>query len=289
MNFVRAAIPYLLQGLLGFIALVALIKDWKDYGEASGKYKHPVRIAVLVGTIAVVFLSMLDTYNTREEARNTEQEAGRREVESKKHTDDLTDQIRQEREENKQSRIDASKSFDSLYQRYSELLAKVQNADLLREIKQTRDELKATQEKLTQPKPRLTASFWVPDLGLNGSKKEMDVVKAKDGSVTFDITALNSGDTAALRGDIIVKLCALCKYGKEPDGSKHLPGSDEQDRAIPFEHILGHSYVPKVTVQAIPPKTYSGIEVAITFACENCVTETQKLILNFVPALRFPR
>jgi hypothetical protein len=74
----QAAVPYLLQSVLGLIAVLALIKDWADYGKASGKYKSPVRVLVLVLTVAVTALSLLDTYNSRSESARKDAESRNR-------------------------------------------------------------------------------------------------------------------------------------------------------------------------------------------------------------------
>jgi hypothetical protein len=288
-NFLRETLPYILQGLLGLIALVALIKDWKDYGEASGKYKHPVRIAVLIGTIAVIFFSMIDTYNTRIEAKQKEQEASRKEAANKKQAEDLTGQIRLEREENKHNSDGFRESFGRLYQKYSDLAAKTQNAELLREIKETRDELKTTQEKLTQPKAELVASFWKSEMTEADVEKQIDATRNKDGSVSLDIVTLNAGDVVALRGAILLRVCMLCKFTKEPEGSQHLPGASEQERTFPFEHILSHTLTEKRTIEVTPLPAVGNFTFAVGYACENCVTEMQILHVKLVPQLRFPR
>jgi hypothetical protein len=64
-RFISEARPYILQILLGSLALFGLLKDWKDYGNAAGRFKKPVRIVVLVGTLTIVVLSIFETYDAR--------------------------------------------------------------------------------------------------------------------------------------------------------------------------------------------------------------------------------
>src|SRR5438309_1517738 len=100
-HFLREAEPYIFQILLGLVALFGLLKDWKDYEEVSKQFWRPFRIAVLAVTLCIILLSVFETYTTHREAADKEQEAGRKELESKKQVDDLTQQVTQEREENK--------------------------------------------------------------------------------------------------------------------------------------------------------------------------------------------
>lgn len=144
----------------------------------------------MVVTLCVILLSVFETYTTHKDASEKEQTASRKEAESKKQVDDLTKQVTQERDENKQNADGFRQSFAALYNKYSDLAARVQNADLLREIIRTRKELKATQDKLNQPKARLVAGFWVPDAALT-FPQETTVSRRADGSIAVDVIMSN--------------------------------------------------------------------------------------------------
>jgi hypothetical protein len=279
--------PYILQFLLGAIAIGGLIKDWKDYGEKFGRLKN-LRWLILLATVGVLLLTLLDTHQTRKDAREKEQQAQTRDAENSGHITDLTKQVQQERNEAKDARNDFRTSFASLYQRYSELLAKVRNADLLREIEQYRAELKTTQEKLTQPKPELVASFSQPT-PTDIPTRQIDVVKSKDGTVTVDLTTINKGDGPALKGALEVRICWACEYAKEPERSNHVPGSDEQDREFQFEHIFSHTMTEKRTIEIRPKPFINRFQIDVHYVCENCVTDVQTLWVNLVPQINFPR
>src|SRR5579872_5841312 len=215
-HFLVAAEPYIFQVLLGLVALFGLLKDWKDYAEASKQFWKPLRIVVLAATLCVILLSIFDTYVTHKEAYEKEQIAIRKEAESKKRIDDLTEQVTQEREENKNNADGFRTSFARLYDKYSELIARSQNADLIKEIKRTRDELKATQDKLNQPKARLTASFWHPGLAPDRLVREVALSRQADGSITLDLAVVNTEDVTATSGGYTVRLCEECRFLKEP-------------------------------------------------------------------------
>src|ERR1700678_1564512 len=128
--------PYILQILLGAVALFGLIKDWEDYGEKFGRFKH-LRWALLVFTVGVIGLTLYDTHSSRRETRQKEQAAEKTEVENKAQIDTLTQQITVERDENKTNANGCRKSFDSLYQKYSDLAARTQNKELIQELADT--------------------------------------------------------------------------------------------------------------------------------------------------------
>jgi hypothetical protein len=125
--------PYILQVLLGTVALFGSIKDWEDYGNKFGRFRH-LRWALLLFTIAVIALTLYDTHSSRREARQKEQAAEKTGVESKAQIGTLTQQITLERDENKTNADGFRKSFDSLYQKYSDLAAKTQNKELMQEL-----------------------------------------------------------------------------------------------------------------------------------------------------------
>lgn len=278
LHFLLEVEPYVLQGLLGLVALFGILKDWNDYGEASGRFKKPVRITVLVVTLIVILLLTFETYNSRSEARKKEETANQKEAASKMQIDGLTEQISQEREENKHNADGFRESFATLYQKYSDLAARVQNADLLREIIQTRKDLKATQEKLTQPKARLTASFYRPGMTTDNGPRETTGTKHADGSIAFDLVVANPGDVPALHGNFTIYICDQCRFSTEPIGSVHVSGSSEQERQFFYGSIPPHT-LTKFTIEVTTVLT--SFEVGTSYTCDNCVPNPiQPLMVN---------
>lgn len=113
-HFWESAEPYLYQLLIGSIAILALLKDWRDYGEASGEHRTLVRVSVLLVTAAVILLSLVETHNSRRDAWLNEQAAAQRDIRNQSTIKDLTDQVRQEREENRSNSEGFRKSFAAL-------------------------------------------------------------------------------------------------------------------------------------------------------------------------------
>lgn len=266
--------PYILQILLGAIALFALSKDWDDYVTRLGKLKT---LFLFAATIIVIFLTLLDTHSTRKDTREKEQIAASKDAASTKQVEILTEQVRLEREENKQNSDGFRISFTSLYDKYSDLASRVRNSDLLRELHQTQSDLKETQSKLAQPKATLTASFWHPNMSSANLTKDITVSKKADGSVTLDIMVLNTSDTAALNGTYTIRICVGCKFAKEPEGFMHFKGSEEQDRQVNFDRILSKSTDEKRTIEVFPPQPLATLpnrfEIDMWYSCVNCVTD----------------
>ena len=245
----QTAVPYLLQGMLGLIAVFALVKDWADYGKAAGKYGSPVRILVLVFTVVVTILSLIDTHNNRNDAARKEADSSKQIADGRKQIDDLTEQVRLGREENE------------------------------RNAEQTLDELKKKGKPI--PKARLTAGFWEPDNHTDDFPIKTTVQRRPDGSVTFDINTLNNSDVTALRAAVVVRICTLCKFAKEPQGSIHADGQPEQEREFEYQHIFAHSNLPKSTIEVIPPLG-AGFTVLVFYRCENCVPKDKQTLSVYV-------
>jgi hypothetical protein len=274
-EFFSAIEPYFFQCILGAAAFFSLWKDWNEYGSKAGRYQRPVQFCLLGLVVGAFVLSLFETYKTHGEARSAHQH----EQESQNKIDGLTDQVRQERQENKETRDDFRQSFDALYQKYSDLASKTQNAELLREIQQTRGELKTTQEKLNQPKARLSSGFWTGEAD-DSLPSEITVMRQRDGSVAFDISLANQTDVNALKGAAVVRICTACKYAKEPEGFHPIAGAADSDREVTFEHIFAHTKLQKYRIEVAVPPSAKRFQVDIHSACENCVPQLQKLFAS---------
>jgi hypothetical protein len=275
-------VPYILQGFLGLVAVLALLKDWKDYGKGYGRFKKHFRRAALFVTVAVIILSLIDTHNTRRDAREKEAAAAKKDAASTRQIEVLTEQVNQERGENRDNANGFRQSFTALYNKYSELAAKTQNLDLLRELADTKKELKQTEDKLTQPKAKLTVSFWHPNMSFDNLVQETTVSRAMDGSVSLDLDVVNPTDVAALDGTVTIRICSGCKYVEEPEGFVHMPGSDEQDRQFHFQRLLSNSGDQKRTIKVAPPSPVglNRFEVDMLYSCVNCLMSKVPMWVN---------
>lgn len=267
--------PYILQVFLGALALLGLFKDWKDYKKKLGRF----RWGLLVLTVGVFLLTLYETHNTRRETREKEVAAETKDAGSTAQIKTLTEQIRLEREENKQNSNGFRQSFDALYKEYSDLAAKTQNRELLSELNDTKKRLQSAEAKFEQPKAKLTASFWSLGITPETAQHELTTVRKPDGSISVDLVVSNFGDVAALDGGLTVRICRECRFQKEPEGFTHIPGSNEQDRQVFFTRLNPHSSDQRRTVDIIPPDTQPRIEIGVLYTCTNCVDTDKQLPL----------
>lgn len=267
--------PYILQALLGAIALLGLFKDWEDYGKRLGRF----RWALLALTVVVFLLTLYETHSTRQEAREKELAAQRKDVGSTVKIETLTEQVRLEREENKQNSDGFRQSFDGLYQKYSDLAARTQNRELLNELSETKKRLQSAEAKFEQPKAKLTASFWYPGLTPETAQRELTTQRKPDGSISVDLVVGNFGDVAALDGSFTVRICDGCKFQKEPEGFTHIPGSSEQDRQLIFTRINPHSLEQRRAFDIVPPPDSQRVEIGFLYTCTNRIDTDKKLLL----------
>lgn len=272
-NAWEAVEPYLYQLLIGIVAVLALLKDWNDYGSLSKRFgkRLPLFLAIITGLITL--LSLAETHNSQAGARQQREAAEKRDTISQTQISDLTEQVRQGRAENQQNSAGFRRSFSALYDKYSDLAARVKNEDLLKEVKKTREELVATQQKLTPPTATLVASFYSLDTS-QLPMREVTAHKSGD-SVSVDLIIMNNTGTTALNGEWLVRICTLCKYAKEPEGFIQRKGASDFDRSMGFQHVLAHSLVEKHTVQIIPPLLENRFELDCLFKCENCINEDE--------------
>ena len=110
---------------------------------------------------------------------------------------------------------------------------------------------------------------------------EVTKERNSDGSVSLDVMALNQTDTAALNGNMILRICVVCKYAKEPDGFVRLPGSEDQDRVFSFPHFLPNSADQKRTIEVVPPPAPGNrFQVDMILTCDNCITNKESLLVT---------
>ena len=270
--------PYILQLLLGAIAISALAKDWGDYVDKFGRRKTLLLFAV---TVAVVGLTLFETHSTRRETREKEQVAASKDVASTRQIEVLTEQVRLGRLENNTNSEGFRISFSALYDKYSELASQVKTAKLLQELRLTQKDLRDTELKLTQPKAALTASFWNDNLRPETISRETTASKNPDGSVTINVTVMNLSNVSALSGSYTIRLCKGCKFAKEPAGSTHFKGSADEDRQWEFGQVLANTTTEMKALEVIPPDLlHNRFEVDVLYSCVNCVPGRIPLWVN---------
>ena len=252
---------YGLQLIVGLIALFALWKDWKEYRKRSKKWGRPIQVILAFAAVLFIVLSLLDTHYNR---ANTSAEQKF-----------LTNQIQQLRDDAKVANDGFRESFAGLYDKFSQLQAKVQtdallrqNASLIKDIDETKKQLSETQAKLVQPKAAPVASFQTDD------EKQIPITEttvARTDPVSVPIIVYNPSDVPAVNGAVNIQICAACTFASEPVGFAKLAGAPEMQRSMDFQHIYSHSGMPLLTVVVKVPMTISRFVIAVHVNCETCV------------------
>ncbi len=161
----------------------------------------------------------------------------------------------------------------------AELKSKVTNAELLSELDQTQQDLKATQAKLNAPKAVVIASFFTSE-GTTQDPILSTYAVPTSGIVTVDLTMLNNTDVNALSGDLAISICDECKYAVEPSGFSNLSGSPQNQRNYSFAHVLAVSRTTKIPVAIIPPSGARQFQIRAEVRCENCTGQLSTLVVN---------
>jgi hypothetical protein len=262
---------YVLQVILGLIALAALWKDWKEYPKRSKRWGRTIQVSLAIAAVVVIALSLAETHNSR--------------VSAYKQRDALTTQIGQLRDDAKIANDGFRASFSGLYDKFSQLQSQVNNTDLLkqnatliRQIDETKKELLATEAKLTPQKATLIATFQTLD-AKSIPITELDIPRGE--TVSVPILIYNSSDTAALTGIVNIEICRDCTFASEPVGFTKVAGSSEQQRTLDFQHVYARSAMQLLTVVIKPPTDSNRIQVGVRATCQNCPSpEYQSLWVN---------
>jgi hypothetical protein len=140
------------------------------------------------------------------------------------------------------------------------------------------------QPKQEEAKASLSAGFWSQGTDPRNMPQEVTASRRTDGSVSVDIVVMNLSETAAVNGAYTIRICKACKYANEPSGLQHVQGSDDQDREVDFQRILSKSADARRIIEFFPP-TFSPletlrVEMDVSYACVNCVTETIRMWVN---------
>lgn len=254
---------YVLQVILGVIALAALWKDWKDYPKRSKRWGKTVQVSLAIAAVVVIALSLTETHNNRASAS--------------RQSEFLTRQIGQLRDDAKIADDGFRESFSGLYDKFSQLQSQVKNTDLLKQnatlikqIDETKKELLATEAKLTPQKANLVATFQ-PATALHEKDipiSELSIPRAE--TISLPILIYNWSDIGALAGAVNIEICRACTFSSEPAGFSKVAGAPDDQRSFDFQHIYPRSAMQLLTIVIKPPSDTNRIQVGVRVNCENC-------------------
>jgi hypothetical protein len=168
-----------------------------------------------------------------------------------------------------------AKSLSALSTELGDLKTKVTTEDLQKKIITLQAKL---DNALNPPQARLAFSFApfktvkTDDSHSSGEPvTEKNLSLSPDGSLHVDFTVLNLTDVDAIDGEMMLQICDVCKFAKEPAEFSKLAGQDERQRHKTFDRI--HSQVALYTLSAdiIVPPGSKNVALGMYFRCKTCV------------------
>jgi len=256
---------YASQVLLGLTAVAGVLKDWKDYGKVSHRPKRWIPMTVLALVVLLMTVSIILTHISRVNAAKEQQR-------NETKINELLSQIKNLRDDskvdNKGFRDSLSTLSDRFAVKFSDLQSKVANAELIKEIKDAKKELRDTQRKLEQPRAKLSGSFFTEDFSKIPVLNATPEISAEGLSVDFVVANLSS--VSANQGSMVLRICQGCQFAEEPAGFQRVNGAPDTEREKPFMHILPQTISEKMSAKIIPPFTANRFEVDLIVKCETC-------------------
>ncbi len=153
-------------------------------------------------------------------------------------------------------------------------------------VQQTEINLNKSITSVGKPDPpkkaKLQFTFW------SDAKNSAELVPIKEisaplinGVVKVEFSVGNISEVTAEPGDIQVRICSDCTFAKEPEGFQHPKGQAEQDRELDFQSIFVGMYIPKMTLEIVPPPLGDRMEISFSYGCKNCAFDSPGAVSRF--------
>ena len=94
-------------------------------------------------------------------------------------------------------------------------------------------------------------------------------------ALTSIFEIVNTTDVDAVDTEVNFQICNECRYAKEPDGLKKLPGLADTQRYLFIRGLLAKMAYKMTSVDVIPPPSVEGFLVGIEYRCHTCVIPKQ--------------
>jgi hypothetical protein len=261
-------------------AIVSLVKEHQERRERNEQntrqWHWHVRLGLtLLGFFTGVILIVLSARSSKaSEDKHVQERAA-----DKQQIAGLSQAVETQIQNNETQYLRHQKELGSLRDQVTDLKKDIATEDLRKKI----ESLEGRLDKSLAPRPlaKLQSSFWRADLR-NEPIREI-YAPVDENVVTFDFTLINYSEVSA--GDITLwlRICKDCKYHKEPEGSRLVPGAEPTERLFPNLNLPAGVRWQKLTVEMeIPPNT-NRIEVGTRYRCSDCLIEKDYQILAVTP------
>jgi hypothetical protein len=258
---------YVLPIAASFIALLQLAKDW---GAHQTTWRRGAALLLImlfgVGSAINIYYS-----SQRAAAQHANDQA---EIQGLKTSVETANQAQKA---NTAQFLDA---FAKLSKEVQDLQTQVTTEKLQSKLMGVQAELQKTQKALA-PGPKAELSFTFAPFPNVPPGQPIILVTEKtlpltaDGSVHVEFEIVNTTDTDAVDTEINFQICNACRYAKEPDGLKKLPGLGDTQRYLYIRDILAKMAYKTMEVDVIPPPLDQSFLVGIEYRCHTCVIPKQ--------------
>jgi len=180
---------------------------------------------------------------------------------------------------------DASASLQKLQDKVDKLQTQAQTQKLSLELADVSRELEDAKAKLQRPLAKCEPTFASSDY--NKLPIREAIGESTPQGVKADFGVINTSDVAAVKGEIVLRLCPGCQYGIEPEGFAKPKIGPDDERIKAFGSIQEHSVAQDMTVTIIPPLAWGTRKLGfvVLVKCENCEPARFKQLWVDVPSV----
>jgi hypothetical protein len=265
-----------------FATACILYKEADEYLNLSKKRGSLLLVLMYLFTLFLLVAGLYQTHQTRAQASADKRQAenDRRQLEA-----DRT-QAKQDRAVSNAQLNDAKASLRTLQAKVDKLQTKAETQELSKELIAVKRELADAEVKLQQPRARFVPTFATPyydKIPISDSYGE----RVPEG-VKVNFGVMNTSDTTASHGEIIIRLCDACQFAGEPPGFSRVSTAPDTERIRQFDIIHDHEIVQDMSATIIVPLTATNFPLGIIVKCENCEPGKFQVLRVSIPPLVSP-
>jgi hypothetical protein len=264
-------------GLGALFSVGALYKESEEY--VAKKSGRPLLLLMYFSTLLILIGGIVKTHQTRVQSEADKQQAAK----DRKQLEDDRGQAKQERAINDAKLNDAKDRLQGLQDKVDKLQTKSETQELSKQLADVKHDLAEAESKLQQPKAHLVATFSTTDyekLPVHETTGE----RVPEG-IKFNFGVFNDSDVAGVRGSVVLKLCAGCTSGGEPDGFTKPRWSPDDERYKDFARVQEHQVSQDLRATVIPPIAATAFQVGVMVKCEDCVPSKWDVLTIKIPAI----
>jgi hypothetical protein len=169
-----------------------------------------------------------------------------------------------------------ARQFKALSVEVGDLKTQVRTEALQKKLDSVQAELLNTQKAMA-PGPKATLVFtFFPFTNSSSFEQSAPVTDInlpimEDGSVHIEFAIVNFTAVDALNVSINLGIPDGCRFAKEPEGFKKVPGNPDTQRFIALPQIHALEFLRPISTNIVVPGTMSQFSMGITYRCNTCV------------------